>query len=160
MTADGGDQRGKAHVTGLTNFESPNLVMIARRRLHLWIMTLFLLVSTVALLSLVLFWEKGTVPVSSPRILIYIGVVLLVLVFSAYAIWKELQLRAMTEELVDEQVLAAALTNSLREANLLIESGKNFNMRLDLDQVFETILSCSLDLLDGKSGSIMLMYSD
>ncbi|MBD3853675.1 MAG: EAL domain-containing protein, partial [Acidobacteria bacterium] len=80
--------------------------------------------------------------------------------FSAYTIAKELQLRASTRELMDERVLAAALTNSLREANVVIDSGKEVNLRLDLEQVLETILACSLDLLDGQGSSIMMMCSE
>ena len=48
---------------------------------------------------------------------------------------KELQLRASTKELMEENVLAAALTNSLREANTQIDTGKDINLRLDLEQV-------------------------
>lgn len=155
----GGDP-GQGQIAGLTNFNTPDLEMIAKQRLQLWVLTLSLLVVSVALFALVMFSEKVALPVSSPRILIYLGVVSMVVLFSCYAIWKEFKFRAITEELVDERVLAAALANSLREANLLIESGKNFNIRRDIDQVFETVLSCSLDLLDAKSGSIMLMYSD
>ena len=160
MTSESGGERGKGHIAGLTNFETPDLEMIGKRRLQLWVTTLSLLVISVALFALVMFSEDVTVPLASPPILVYLSVVLMVVLFSCYAIWREFQLRAMTEELVDERVLAAALANSLREANLLIESGKNFNIRRDTDQVFETILSCSLDLLDAKSGSIMLMYSE
>jgi len=160
MTAESSDQTTSGQIASLATFEIPDLEMIAKRRLQLWVMTLSLLVISVALFALVLFSDRVMVPIASPPILVYAGVVLLVVIFSFYAIWRELQLRKMTEDLVDERVLASALANSLREANLLMESGKNFNIRRDLDQVFETILSCSLDLLDGKSGSIMLMYSD
>ena len=33
-------------------------------------------------------------------------------------------------------------------------------VRLSVEQVLDTILSCSMDLLDGRSGSIMLLHSD
>ncbi len=154
------DLRREGHIAGLTSLESPTLEMIASRRLHASAVTLFLLISTVALLSLVLFWDRVTVPIFPHRLLIYVGIVLLVVIFSVYSIWRELQLRAMTKELVDEQVLAAALNNSVREASILIDSGRQVSVRLDLEQVLETILNCSLELLEGHSASIMLMYSD
>ncbi len=160
MTESGVGTTENGHITGLTSFETPNLETIAKRRLQLWVMTLFLLIATVAILSLVIFWEKVSLPMSSPRILIYLGIVLLVILFSAYAITKELQLRALTEELMDERVLAAALTNSLREANVVIESGGDVSFHLDTNQVLETVLSCSLDLLAGQSGSIMLLHDE
>ena len=134
--------------------------MIAKRRLQLWAMTLGLLVTTVAILSLVLFWDNPDMSFTAARGIVYLGVVVLVVLFGVYAIAKELDLRALTEELMDERVLAAALTNSLREANALMESGGDSSIRLTVEQVLDTILSCSLDLLNGRSGSIMLMHSD
>jgi diguanylate cyclase (GGDEF)-like protein len=160
MTSNSEDQANRRHVTSLTSFETPTLEMIAKRRLQLWAMTLILLVSSVAALSLVLFWGKSNISFFAARGIVYLGVVVLVLLFSAYAITKELDLRSLTEELMDERVLAAALTNSLREANALIESSGDSSIRLNVEQVLDTILSCSMDLLDGHSGSIMLMHSE
>jgi diguanylate cyclase (GGDEF)-like protein len=160
MTPSSEEHPSRGHVTNLTSFETPTLETIAKRRLHLWAMTLALLVSTVAVLSLVLFWGDSHISFFAFRGIVYLGVVALVVLFGAYAITKELDLRSLTEELMDERVLAAALTNSLREANALIESGSDSNIRLNVEQVLDTILSCSMDLLDGHSGSIMLMHGD
>ena len=160
MTPSNTEQPGRGLVTSLTSFETPTLEMIAKRRLQLWAMTLVLLVSTVAILSLVLFWGDSDISFSATRGIVYLGVVVLVALFGAYAITKELDLRSLTEELMDERVLAAALTNSLREANALIESSSDSSIRLNVEQVLSTILSCSIDLLDGHNGSIMLMHSD
>jgi diguanylate cyclase (GGDEF)-like protein len=160
MTPSSENQPGRGHVTNLTSFETPTLEMIAKRRLQLWAMTLILLVSSVAILSLVLFWGNSELSFFAARGIVYLGVVVLVVLFGAYAIGKELDLRALTEELMDERVLAAALTNSLREANALIESGGDSKVRLNVEQVLDTILNCSMDLLDGHSGSIMLMHSE
>jgi diguanylate cyclase (GGDEF)-like protein len=154
------EKPGRGHVTSLTSFETPTLQMIAKRRLQLWAMTLILLISSVAILSLVLFWGNSDLSFFAARGIVYLGVVVLVALFGAYAIGKELDLRSLTEELMDERVLAAALTNSLREANALIESGSDSNIRLNVEQVLDTILNCSMDLLDGHSGSIMLMHSE
>jgi diguanylate cyclase (GGDEF)-like protein len=160
MASSSKDQPGRGYVTSLTSFETPTLEMIAKRRLQLWAMTLVLLVSTVAILSLVLFWGDSHISFYAFRGSVYLGVVVLVVLFGAYAISKELDLRSLTEELMDERVLAAALTNSLREANALIESGSDSSVRLNVEQVLDTILNCSMDLLDGHSGSIMLMHSE
>jgi len=160
MTPSSEEKPSRGHVTSLTSFETPTLEMIAKRRLQLWAMTLILLVSTVAVLSLVLFWGDSHLSFFTFRGIVYLGVVVLVVLFGAYAIGKELDLRSLTEELMDERVLAAALTNSLREANAHIESGSDSSIRLNVEQVLDTILSCSMDLLDGHSGSIMTMHSD
>ena len=160
MTLSGAEKFGKGYVTGLTSNEAPNLEKIARRRLQLWAMTLLLLILSVTVMSIILFVNRDTNPVASPTGLISLAVVVLVLIFSAYTIKKELDLRSLTEELVDEQVLGAALTNSLREANVILDSGKEPNIRLDLEQVLDAILDCSMDLLSGQSGSIMMLYSE
>ena len=160
MKLSSADTPENGHITGLTSFETPNLEVIAKRRLQLWAMTLFLLITAVATMPLAIFWEKVSLPMASSRILIYLGVVLLVVLFSVYAITKELQLRAHAEMFMDERVLATALTNSLREASVVIESGEDANLHLDTNQVLETVLSCSLDLLAGQSGSIMLLHDE
>jgi len=153
-------QPNRGHIKGLTTLETPTLKMIAKRRLQLWTIALILLVSMAAVLSLVLFWGNSEISFSVTPGIVYLGVVVLVVLFGAYAVSKELDLRTLTEELMDERVLAASLTNSLREADVLMNSGRDREVRLSIEQVLDTILSCSMDLLDGRSGSIMLMHSD
>jgi len=160
MTERNTSQPTNGHVKGLTTHETPTLKMISTRRLQLWTLALILLVSTAGMLSLVLFWGDSEVSFSVTPGIVYLGVVVLVVLFGAYAISKELDLRTLTEELMDERVLAAGLTNSLREADVLMKSGAESNLHLSVEQVLDTILSCSMDLLDGRSGSIMLLHSN
>jgi len=160
MTERNTGQPTNGHVKGLTSHETPTLKMISTRRLQLWTLALILLVSTAGMLSLVLFWGDSEVSFSVTPGIVYLGVVVLVVLFGAYAISKELDLRTLTEELMDERVLAAGLTNSLREADVLMKSGAESNLHLSVEQVLDTILSCSMDLLDGRSGSIMLLHSN
>jgi diguanylate cyclase (GGDEF)-like protein len=160
MTERNTGRATNGHVKGLTTHETPTLKMISTRRLQLWTLALILLVSTAGMLSLVLFWGHSEVSFSVTPGIVYLGVVVLVVLFGAYAISKELDLRTLTEELMDERVLAAGLTNSLREADVLMKSGGESNLHLSVEQVLDTILSCSMDLLDGRSGSIMLLHSD
>jgi diguanylate cyclase (GGDEF)-like protein len=160
MTERNTGRATNGHVKGLTTHETPTLKMISTRRLQLWTLALILLVSTAGMLSLVLFWGDSEVSFSVTPGIVYLGVVVLVVLFGAYAISKELDLRTLTEELMDERVLAAGLTNSLREADVLMKSGGESNLHLSVEQVLDTILSCSMDLLDGRSGSIMLLHSD
>ncbi len=155
MASSSAEDSLAGHVTGLTEIEAPDLHAVARRRLQLWSLTVFLLISTVAILSLVLFWDAVKVPEASSKVLIYLAVLLLVVIFSAFAIHREFQLRSMTEQIVDGQVLEAALANSLRESNSLIESGRELGIRLELEHVYQTVLECSMELLEAQSGSIM-----
>ena len=160
MTERNTSQPGRGHIKGLTTQETPTLETIASRRLQLWTMALVLLVSIAAVLSLVLFWGNSELSFSVTPGIVYLGVVVLVMLFGAYAISKEFSLRTLTEELMEERVLAAGLTNSLREADVQMNSGRDAKVRLSFEQVLDTILSCSMDLLEGGSGSIMLLHSD
>ena len=160
MTERNTSQPGRGHIKGLTTLETPTLETIASRRLQLWTMALVLLVSIAAVLSLVLFWGNSELSFSATPGIVYLGVVVLVMLFGAYAISKEFSLRTLTEELMEERVLAAGLTNSLREADVQMNSGRDAKVRLSFEQVLDTILSCSMDLLEGGSGSIMLLHSD
>jgi diguanylate cyclase (GGDEF)-like protein len=160
MTPSGGGRKDQNRISSLASFEIPNLEKITRRRLQLWALALGLLTIAVALLSLALFWGTTHSILSPARTIVYIGVVVLVGLFSIYTIDKELDLRELTKQLIDERVLSAALTNSLREAHALLESGSDAGIRLNVQQVLNNILSCSLDLLGGESGSIMLMHSE
>lgn len=160
MTERNTSQPGRGHIKGLTTLETPTLETIASRRLQLWTMALVLLVSIAAVLSLVLFWGNSELSFSVTPGIVYLGVVVLVMLFGAYAISKEFSLRTLTEELMEERVLAAGLTNSLREADVQMNSGRDAKVRLSFEQVLDTILSCSMDLLEGGSGSIMLLHSD
>jgi len=154
------DKETQAHIKGLTSNQAPTLHLISARRLQLWAMALSLLLVSVAVLSLVLFWDDTGGYFPPLRAAVYVGVVVLVALFGAYSINKELELRALTSELLEERVLAAALTNSLREAQSATTSGTGLDVRLSFERVLETILSSSMDLLDGRSGSIMLLHSD
>ena len=160
MTELNTSQPSRGHIKGLTTQETPTLETIARRRLQLWTMALVLLVSIAAVLSLVLFWGNSELSFSATPGIVYLGVVVLVMLFGAYAISKEFSLRTLTEELMEERVLAAGLTNSLREADVQMNSGRDARVRLSFEQVLDTILNCSMDLLEGRSGSIMLLHSD
>ena len=160
MTSSHFGLKGRGDIAGLNTFDTPDLETIEGRRLQLWLMTLALLAATVLLLGLVLFWSEVSFPALLPPATLYLGLVILVILFCVYAIEKELELRSLTVELMEERVLTAGLTNSLREAQVLLEAGKAVNLRLDLDQVFETILECSIDLLGAQGGSIMTMHSE
>jgi diguanylate cyclase (GGDEF)-like protein len=160
MTPTGGGRRNQKQISSLNSLEIPDLEKITRRRFQLWVLALGLLTIAVALLSLALFWGTTESFLSPARTIVYVGAVVLVGLFSIYTIDKELDLRALTNQLIDERVLSAALTNSLREAHALLDSGADAGIRLSVQQVLNNILSCSLDLLDGESGSIMLMHSE
>ncbi len=160
----GEDVRGEAarvaRVAGLRDFATPSLESVERRRLQLWLMTLFLLLAVVV--ALVLLSSREALPVPdwmTPRAL-QVGLLGLVALFSAYAVEKELQLRRLTVLLVRERVLTAALTSRMKELSKLLDAGKAMNLVLDLDEVLATILESATELLDARSGSVLLLHGE
>ncbi len=149
-----------ARIAGLRSFETPTLEGVEQRRLQLWVLTLSLLVTVAVALATLTFWHDLSAPDwLNPRVVQW-GLVLVVLLFCAYAIEKEIQLRRLTRLLVDERVLTAALTNRLREVSTLLEAAKAINLVLDLQEVLETILECAHELLGSRDGSIMLVHGE
>jgi diguanylate cyclase (GGDEF)-like protein len=149
-----------ARIAGLRSFETPTLEAVERRRLQLWVLTLSLLLAVVVALATVAFWHNVQPPAwLDPRVVQW-GLIGVVLLFCAYAIEKEIQLRRLTQLLVEERVLTAALTNRLREVSTLLEAAKAMNLVLDLQEVLETILECAHELLGSRDGSIMLVHGE
>ena len=145
-----------ARVAGLSSFETPTLDAVERRRLQLWLLASTVLLTVATALVLFAFRRDLTPPAWLTGSVAQFGLIGLILLFCAYAIEKELQLRRLTELLIREQVLLAALTNRLREVSTLLEAGKAINLGLDLDDVLDTIARCALELLDARDASIML----
>lgn len=149
--------RREARVAGLRDFRTPSLEAVERRRLQLWILTAILLVSISLGVVFVSTWQTGATQAFASTPVLRIAVVLLSMAFCAYAIEKERHLRKLSRLLIDERVLTTALSNRLREVELLLEAGKAMNDVLDLSVVLSTMLRGAVELLDSDSGSVMLI---
>ncbi|HZB01630.1 MAG TPA: ATP-binding protein [Actinomycetota bacterium] len=147
----------EARVAGLRDFRTPSLEAVERRRLQLWALTAILLVSISIGLVLVSTWNTVATRAFSSTPVMRIAVVLLSAAFCIYVIEKERHLRKLSRLLVDERVLTTALSNRLREVELLLDAGKAMNGVLELSMVLETILGSAVELLDAESGSVMLV---
>jgi len=145
-----------AQIVGLSSFETPTLEAVERRRLQLWMLSSVILIATTVGFVLFAFRVELAPPPWLTGRVSQFGLLGLSVLFCAYGIEKELHLRRLTELLVREQVLTAALTNRLREVSTLLEAGKAINLGLDLDDVLSTIVGCAQELLDGRDASIML----
>ncbi|MDQ1375178.1 MAG: hypothetical protein QOJ09_2516, partial [Actinomycetota bacterium] len=147
-----------ARIVGLREFNTPSLEAVERRRLQLWLVMALMLLCVAGLAVLTSMW---TVDRSRPTWLSPVAaggaVFALTAGFCVYAFEKELHLRRLTFLLADERVLTAALTNRLREMSALLEAGKAVNSALDLQHVLDVILNSALELLEGETGSIMLL---
>ena len=152
--------RKEARVVGLRGIQIPSLEAVERRRLQLWIVTAVLLVSVAVGAAMLSLWPNTPVrSIITPSVL-RVAVVLISVSFCGYAIEKELHLRRLSRMLVDERVLTTALENRLHEVSLLLDAGKAMNSVLELPAVLDLILRSAIDLLDGRSGSIMLREGD
>src|SRR5437867_8747870 len=152
--------RREARVVGLRGFSTPSLEAVERRRLQLWVLAAFLLVSITVGAVVLSLWpgEPENVLLTLP--VLRISILLLAVAFCAYAIEQELHLRRLAKLLMDERVLTTALSNRLHEVTLLLDAGKAMNAVLELPTVLETILSSATELLEATSGSVMLVEAD
>lgn len=149
----------EARVAGLRDFQSPTLESVEKRRSQLWIFAGVIIVSLaggMVLLSLdnvAIRFLESLLPGYTIRVLV-LGFAALV---GFYLIDKEVKLRDLTRDLIDERVLSAALSNRLKEVSILSEVGKAINQVLELDDVLRMILRSAVDLLETEEGSIMLV---
>src|SRR5438309_6659869 len=153
------DLAREAKVVGLRDFSTPSLEAVERRRWQLWLVAFVVMASLSA--GLVLMASSGATSVGLFKHLpVRIGVVLITMAFAMYVLEKEVHLRRLTRLLLDERVLTAALSNRLKELAALAAVGRAVNSVLDLEAVLDIILSSSLELLEGSSGSVMLLEGD
>jgi len=153
-------ESGGGRLTGLDRAAAPDLDSISKRRLQLWSVTLFLLISAVSILTFALIASLIEFPFVSSKTVMFLSIVGLVILFSFYALRKENELRSLTEDVVDEQVLATALANTVREAQFFAEGGDEIHARVDLNQMVDALLDSCLELLGGQGGSIMLLQGE
>jgi two-component system, OmpR family, sensor histidine kinase KdpD len=148
--------RQEARVAGLRDFRTPSLEAVERRRLQLWILTAVLLVSISMGVVFISTWQTSATRAFASTPVMRIAIVLLSVAFCIYAIEKERHLRKLSRLLMDERVLTTALSNRLREVELLLEAGKAMNDALELEIVLNTMLGSAVELLGSDSGSVMM----
>ena len=145
----------EAHIVGLKGFTTPTLEAVNRRRSQLWTIAFAALVClsvAVALLT-----SEGAHHLGfANRAGFRVGTIVLVGGLALYVIEKEHHLRRLSNLLVEERVLAAGLSNRLKELALLYEAGKAMNSVLVIDEVLGLILSSAFELLRASSGAIVL----
>jgi diguanylate cyclase (GGDEF)-like protein len=148
-----------ARIAGLNSFEFPSLKGVEHRRLQLWTVAIFLLIVLGLTLDLVLLFPQLLLPDWLPPRVIQGGLLGMLLLFGGYAIEKERTLRHLSQLLIDEKVLSASLSASLREVSALLEAGKAINLNLNLEEVLRRIVDCAFDLLDSHDASLMLVHA-
>jgi two-component system sensor histidine kinase KdpD len=148
-----------ARVVGIRSFDTPSMEAVERRRFELWSLA-FLAVCVLAV-GIVLVSVAGDSEGRAQQVVRTPGFRMALLAttlgLSAYVLEKERYLRRLTRLLMEERVLTAALSNRLKELAMLCEVGKAVNSVLGHEDVLQIILSSALELLEGRSGSIMLL---
>lgn len=153
-----------ARAAGIPDRSDLTLQVVDRRRSQLWTISIIVVAGiavAVAALSFARDFVARTLrfeEFSSWAIVVFSSG--LALAFLIYVVEKERSLRRLTKLLVEERVLSAALSNRLAEISALSEVGKAINTTLNLEDVFDLILSSSISLLGGTEGSIMLFDPD
>ena len=153
-----------ARDVGIRSSTPLTLSQVDRRRAQLWSVSLFVILALTA--TVALYWlSYDGLPqqlqlASGSSYVVAVLIVGLLLSFLVYVIDKEVRLRGLSNLLVEERVLSAALSNRLSEISALSEVGKAINTTLDLTDVLNLILSSALELLGGTDGSIMLLEED
>ena len=145
----------EARIVGIRNFVTPSLEAVERRRSELWTVAFLAMVGLA--LGVVLLSVSGEASSVARMPAVRVGIVGVTLGLAIYVLEKERHLRKLTRLLMDERVLTAALSNRLKELAMLCEVGKAVNSVLDLEQVLGIILSSAAELLEGSSGSVMLV---
>jgi signal transduction histidine kinase len=160
-----GSKEEIARSAGIRTGGAPlTLSEVDRRRTQIWSITFFVVLALLGIVGLYTF-SSGALPEqlqlgSVPSYVIAVLIVGLLVAFMLYMIDKEQRLRRLSNLVVDERILSAALSNRLWEITTLSEVGKAINTTLDLEDVLNMILSSALELLGGTEGTIMLMEED
>lgn len=153
-----------ARAAGIPARKGLSLSVVDRRRSQLWTISIFVVVAITAALAVFSATREVFLRTLQLRSLlswaILVFLAALALAFLIYVFEKERSLRHLTKLLIEERVLSAALSNRLAEISALSEVGKAINTTLDLQDVFDLILSSSMSLLGGTEGSIMLLEPD
>lgn len=157
-TPQHGTRATTARRAGLRPDDPTSLASIERRRLQVWIVMAMLLmaVSTVIALGAV-FPELEDYAVVDPVTLRF-AMVVLSASFTAYVFEKEFALRRLTRVVVGEREQRARLDAQVRRLHGLVQEAQALSAPLDVDRFLQTILACTIDLVDGTGAAMSLLH--
>jgi signal transduction histidine kinase len=137
----------------------PTLEAVERRRGQLWaVATLLLLATSGSVLLLIA--QPDTASVVPDSVGIRFGFLAVSLAFVLYVFDQERRLRRLSEALVRERILSAALSSRVRDLGTLSRVGQIVNTVLTMREVLEIILDGAFELTQAVSGSVMLVEGD
>lgn len=150
-----------ARTAGLREFATPKLEDVDRRRSQLWMLSLLVGLAVPGAMVALGFdvfgdWFDGMMDLAKVRLVL----LALLVAILGYVAEREHALRHLTELLVDERVLTAALVARVEELDLLLRASRAMNSTLQPTRVLEVILRSASDLLRAAEGSIQLVCTD
>lgn len=158
MKPGSADLAREARVAGLRRYVTPSLEAVESRRAQLWVVAFVVMGGLSGGMLLLTSTTHPGGPFSTNALrLALVGVSV---AFGCYVMEKEIHLRRLTRLLVDERVLAAALSNRLDEMRQLSLKESAVNADLHLDQTAAVVLDSAIELLGGVSGAMYLRDSD
>lgn len=142
---------------------SAALAAVDRRRYELFGITFLLLVAFAAATVVLSFGglAEATFEDLGGTVNVVRGaLVALSVAFAAYVFDKERQLRRATRALLDQQVLASALDQRLRQILSLTDASRRVVTTLELDDLLDLVLSAAAEIFDADDGSVLLVEGD
>jgi signal transduction histidine kinase len=134
----------------------PTLEAVERRRGQLWaIATVLLLATSAAVLLLIA--QPDAAAVVPDSVGIRFGFLGVSGAFVLYVFDQERRLRRLSEALVRERILSAALSSRVRDLGTLSRVGQIVNTVLTMHEVLEIILDGAFELTRAATGSVMLV---
>ncbi|MBW3657687.1 MAG: HAMP domain-containing histidine kinase [Actinobacteria bacterium] len=155
QTGTAADADGDADILRMRR-DLPTLEAVERRRGQLWmIASLLLLAASAAVFLLIADPEAaGLLPESSGLRFGFAGISV---AFLLYVFDQERRLRRLSEALVRERILSAALTSRVRDLGTLSRVGQIVNAVLSQAEVLEIVLEGAFELTAAATGSVMLV---
>lgn len=137
----------------------PTLEAIERRRGQLWIVaSVVMLAASASVLLLVI--DPGAAEAVPDSLGVRFGFAGASIAFLLYVFDQERRLRRLSDALVRERILSAALTARVRDLSTLSRVGQVVNAVLSMREVLEVVLEGAFELTKASRGSVMLIDGD
>ncbi|MBW3619834.1 MAG: GAF domain-containing sensor histidine kinase [Actinobacteria bacterium] len=134
----------------------PTLEAVERRRGQLWVIASILLLAASASVFL-LIADPEAASLIPDSVGIRLGFGGTSVAFLLYVFDQERRLRRLSEALVRERILSAALTSRVRDLGTLTRVGQIVNAVLSQAEVLEIVLEGAFELTAAATGSVMLV---
>jgi signal transduction histidine kinase len=137
----------------------PTLEAVERRRGQLWMIASLLLLAASASVFL-LIADPDAASLVPDSFGIRFGFAGVSVAFLLYVFDQERRLRRLSEALVRERILSAALTSRVRDLGTLSRVGQIVNAVLSQAEVLEIVLEGAFELTAAATGSVMLVEGE